>query len=78
MRELKHEIDRLKIRLRELWGASCEQVVEHDKEISSKDEEIASLKERLSRLALSLELMKSPSVSGAMYVLQGILYVCEE
>ena len=28
--------------------------------------------------ALSLELMKSPSVSRATYVLQGILYVCEE
>lgn len=54
VRELKHEIDRLKIRLRELWGASCEQVVEHDKEISSKDEEIASLKERLGRLLPSI------------------------
>ena len=54
VRELKHEIDRLKIRLRELWGASCEQVVEHDKEISFKDEEIASLKERLSRLSPSI------------------------
>jgi len=54
VRELKHEIDRLKIRLRELRGASCEQVVEHDKEISSKNEEIASLKERLGRLPLSI------------------------
>ena len=54
VRELTEELGKLKIRVRELWGASCDHVVEHDRVITAKDEEIASLREQLGRLSPSM------------------------
>ena len=46
---LRGELEGIKLRIKELWRSSCEQLAEFDAIVTSKDEEIASLKQQLSR-----------------------------
>ena len=53
---LKSEIERLNLRMSEVWRMSCEQVSQWDATVTAKDEEIAELKakyEEMTRLPLS-------------------------
>ena len=47
MSVLKRELEGMKVRVKELWRTSCEQLDEFDATIMSKDEEIASVKRQL-------------------------------
>ena len=44
---LKRELEGMKVRVNELWWTSCEQLAEFDATVTSKDEEIATLKRQL-------------------------------
>ena len=48
--ELKAELEKQRGKTRDLWRLNCEQLAEFDSSLAEKDEEIASLKDEVSRL----------------------------
>ena len=55
----KAELERQRTKTRDLWRLNCEQLADFDSSLAEKDEEIASLKDEVSRLHRS-----SPSASS--------------